>query len=162
MATRVVSSHFPSLCLLTGCGSRCGLRCKMHAVPSPRQGPESFHATPPHNVLAMSDQWQQQHDPVGNKGYEVWQQCASWSPSSCLFLQAMGKQSEKWKNDPYIDFRVGGGGEDFVGPSGNSLMNRRSAYLASCRWRCEKDSSPPVDMEVLTLKWREGNFGKHN
>lgn len=54
----------------------------------------------------MSDQWQQ-HDPVGNKGYEVWQQRAHRSPSSCLVLQAKESQTEEWKSDPHIDFGRG-------------------------------------------------------
>jgi len=101
--------HFQSL---TGSNSRC---CPNHTawlIHSPSKMPWN-----------ASDQWQRQRDPVGNKGYEVWQQRARWSPSSCLFLQVMGSHTEEWKSDPYIDFAR----EKFVVPSGDGLMNRKSA-----------------------------------
>lgn len=106
-----------------------------HALPTQRCPSPFQPPTTPHN---MSDQWQQP-DPVGNKGYEVWQWCARWSPSSCLFLQAMGSQTEEWKSGQYIDFRGG----EFVSPSG-ILMNQ-NGHLASCRCMCTRSLSPLVD-----------------
>ena len=117
--------------------------CAQHTLwPAHTEG--LTHSQPPTMPCNMSDQWHR-HDPVGNKGYEVWQQCARWSPSSCLFLQAMGSQTEEWKSDPYID----SGGGKFVGPSG-ILMNRKSAsgFLQVQK----KDSSPPVDVEDVIWK----------
>lgn len=110
------------------CGALPTQRC-----PAPSQ--------PPTTPCNMSDQWQQQ-DPVGNKGYEVWQWCARWSPSSCLFLQVMGSQTEEWKSDQYIDF----GGGKFVSPSG-ILMNQ-NGHLASCTCTCTKN--------LLTTGWCGG------
>lgn len=102
---------------------------------------------PPTMPCNMSDQWHQ-NDPVGNKGYEVWQQCARWSPSSCLFLQAMGSQTEEWKSDLYIDF----GGGKFVGPSGN--RKKKCIWLppGGCT---KKDSSTLVYVEDMMLKAKE-------
>ena len=117
---------------------------------------------PPQCLANAPDQWQQ-YDPVGNKGYEVWQWCAHWSPSSCLFLQATGSQTEEWKSDPYIDF----GGGKFVGPSG-VLMNRKSAsgFLQVDVQKGKKKKS------LITAGWCGGlhikgkrklsNFEKHN
>ena len=82
--------------------------------PPHTEGPHLFAAPPPPKMTCnMSDQWQP-HDPVGNKGYEVWQRCASWSPSSCLFLQAMGEPDWGEKRDPDIDF----GGGNLLAPQG--------------------------------------------
>lgn len=102
---------FLQMCLLTGFGYKCWLPCTTPTVPCPPAHMAWLIDNPPptHTHIMpcnMHDQWQQAN-PVGNKGYEVWQQCARWSPSSCLFLQAMESQNDEWKSDPYMDFVEG-------------------------------------------------------